>query len=83
MLKNENVGGSADLVRFKFGRPGDNWLPVAGDWNGDGSDRVGLFDPDAAYWYLKPSLVSGWDDARFKYGQRWSNWDPNSGKWGY
>jgi len=31
---------------FSLGGPGD--LPVAGDWNGDGTDEPGIYRPDAA-----------------------------------
>jgi len=30
---------------FSFGKPGDNAIAVAGDWNGDGETTVGLYDP--------------------------------------
>ena len=39
-LKNSNSSGFAD-VDIVFGSPGDK--PVAGDWNGDGRDTIGIF----------------------------------------
>ncbi len=30
----------------------DAWLPVSGDWDGDGIDSVGLFDPDLLTFHL-------------------------------
>jgi hypothetical protein len=33
----------ADLVVFGFGMSGD--LPLAGDWNGNGTDDVAIFRP--------------------------------------
>lgn len=29
-----------------------SWLPLAGDWNGDGTDTIGLYDPAARTFYL-------------------------------
>ncbi len=42
-VNGQNVNGSAPLpdATFAFGVTGD--LPVAGDWNGDGFDTVGIF----------------------------------------
>ena len=43
------VGGThstpAILTAFSFGAAGHNDLPVIGDWNGDGRDDLGIFDP--------------------------------------
>ena len=42
-INGQNVNGSAPLAdaTFAFGVTGD--LPVAGDWDGDGFDTVGIF----------------------------------------
>jgi hypothetical protein len=50
-LTNERSGqpGSTGGI-LNFGLPGD--LPVAGDWDGDGRDSVGVFRPSNAMWYL-------------------------------
>lgn len=43
VLSNSPNGGGA-LISFAWGNPtGD--IPIVGDWNGDGSDTVGLFRP--------------------------------------
>ena len=44
-LRNTNNSGYADLT-FAYGRPNAGWLPIAGDWNGDGKDTIGLYNPD-------------------------------------
>jgi len=44
-----NGDGSVDDV-IPFGQAGD--LPVAGDWNGDGSDGIGVYRPMAAQFLL-------------------------------
>lgn len=37
-------------IVLNFGQNGD--LPVAGDWNGDGIDTVGVFNPSTGLWLL-------------------------------
>ena len=48
-----------------FGIPGD--IPVAGDWNGDGSTDAGIFRPATGYWYFDYNL-DGMVDTSFRYG---------------
>jgi hypothetical protein len=43
-LKNGNTTGFADTT-FAYGAPPTGWLPIAGDWDGNGTDTVGLYDP--------------------------------------
>lgn len=75
--------GSRDTaVRIvPFGRPGSNWIPLAGDWNGDGTDTIGLFDPRVAAFRLKNSLSGGAADRVFQLGNRRGNWVPLVGDW--
>ena len=45
-------------------------MPVAGDWNGDGSDSVGIFRPDAdgsgtGAFLLSNSLTQSFDEIFF------------------
>jgi uncharacterized delta-60 repeat protein len=69
-------GGPADS--FVFGVPG--WVPVFGDWNGDGSATVGVFDPTTATWYLRNENSAGAPDAgTFQYGV--PGWTPVVGDW--
>ena len=42
LLCNANTEGEAEIT-FAFGAKGD--LPVAGDWNGDGTTGVGVYRP--------------------------------------
>ena len=35
-----------------FPSGGKNWKPVVGDWNGDGTDNVGLFISVTGRWFL-------------------------------
>jgi hypothetical protein len=60
----QNIG---DNAVFGFGPAGTNWIPIAGDWDGDGFDSVGLYDPNSGYWYLKNSNSAGAADITFLY----------------
>ncbi len=83
-LKNSNSsGGGADLA-FTFG-PGGNagWQPLIGDFNGDGRDTVGLYDPAAAGFHLKnTNSQGGGPDLAFAYGPGGNRgWTPLVGDW--
>src|SRR5205085_1249430 len=63
---------------FQFG--GRNWIPLVGDWNHDGKDTIGVFDPASAMFYLRNSNSPGAPDAgQFQFGG--SNWRPIAGDW--
>ena len=42
---------------FAFGQPGDQ--PVAGDWNGDGIDTIGVYRPSTGQFLLRNSNTNG------------------------
>ncbi len=42
---------------FFFGNPGD--VPLAGDWNGDGTTTVGMFRPSDGFFYARNSNSQG------------------------
>ena len=67
-------------VSFWFGTSGD--MPVAGDWNGDGTDEIGVFRNGP--WYLDYNGNRVWDpasgDMSFWFGT--SGDKPVSGQWG-
>lgn len=83
-LKNSNEAGAADLV-FRFGpgyQPGAQPpRPVAGDWDGDGTDTIGLYDPNSSIWYLRNTNSTGPADKEFTFGPLNSNWLPVVGDW--
>jgi uncharacterized delta-60 repeat protein len=93
-LRNSLSSGFADWT-FGYGDPGytvgqgdRNWVPLAGDWNGDGTDTVGFFDPGTCTWWLRNSLSSGYAELVFRYGdptrvadQGANNWVPLVGDW--
>jgi hypothetical protein len=63
---------------FAYGGPG--WLPVTGDWDGDGTVTIGVVDPLTNTWYLKNSIQAGAPDvAPFRFGA--PGWRPVVGQW--
>jgi parallel beta-helix repeat protein len=83
-LRNSNSPGAPDITPFSFGAA--NWKPVVGDWDGNGTDTVGVFDPfgqfgkPPATWYLRNSNSAGAADiAPFAYGA--GGWAPLAGVW--
>ena len=61
--------------------PSLDWQPITGDWDGDGVDSIGLFDPLTSSFYLKNSLSDGPADIEFGFGPDNSGWVPLSGSW--
>jgi hypothetical protein len=93
-LRNSLTTGAADYT-FACGAPslttghGDaNWTPLVGDWNGNGSDTIGFFDPANCLWYLRDSLTTGGGDYAFACGSPAlttgngsNNWQALVGDW--
>jgi hypothetical protein len=66
-LRNENSPGAPDAGTVTFGTPG--FLPVVGDWNGDGVATIGVFDQATGTWFLRNENSPGAPDAgSFKFG---------------
>jgi hypothetical protein len=77
-LRNDNSSGSPSITPFGYGAPG--WIPVAGDWDGDGRTTIGMFDPSTATWFLRNDNSSGNPSiAPFRYGA--PGWIPVAGDW--
>jgi len=57
--------GAADF-HFDFGNIGDH--AIAGDWDGDGVDGIGLHRPGSGYAYLRNGLSAGAADHAFYFG---------------
>jgi hypothetical protein len=86
VLQGADDQGYADTA-FVFGPAHSHDLPVVGDWNGDGKDSVGLYDPGTSTFYLRntDSLQGpndhGYADIVFNYGARHSKMLPVIGDW--
>ena len=79
-IKTSLAPGPPD-VTFRFGKRRRGWLPVAGDWNGDGNDTVGLWDSRTLSFHLKNSLSGGADDQRPFIRRVKAGWLPLAGDW--
>jgi hypothetical protein len=81
--QNSNAGGPAD-IQFSFGAAGQGLLPIAGDWDGNGSDTIGLYDPNKGDFYLHNSNASGPADLQLGITNRGYNLTgdkPVAGHW--
>lgn len=80
-LKNSHSAGGLADVSFRFGpRHNAGWIPIAGDWDGDGIDTVGLYDPVGSGFHLKNShSAGGVADLSFRFGPRNSTFTPLGG----
>ena len=78
--KGLNNPSTADAI-FTFGTAETGWLPVVGDWNGDGKDTIGLYDPATSTFYLRNTNNSGNADVTFVYGAAGAGWLPIAGDW--
>jgi parallel beta-helix repeat protein len=83
-LRNSNSAGAPDITPFAYGAA--SWIPVVGDWNGDGVTTVGAFDPIGQFghapatWYLRNENGPGAPDiAPFSFGA--AGWKPVVGDW--
>ncbi len=68
-------------VTFRYGPASSNWIPIAGDWNGNGQTTVGLYNPSTSAFYLKNSHSGGAADIYFLYGPAAGGWLPLTGDW--
>jgi hypothetical protein len=77
----EEADGSGTTQVFDFGPSGAAWLPVAGDWDGDGFDSVGLYDPLASAFHLVNRNATGPAALTFVFGSPGAGWLPIAGDW--
>jgi hypothetical protein len=79
-LRNAVNAGPPDAGAFPYG--GAGWLPVVGDWNGDGTTTIGVVDPSTMTWYLRNSNNAGAPNITpFRYGA--PDWIPVVGDRSY
>jgi len=64
-LRNSNSAGNADIALL-YGSSG--LTEVVGDWNGDGKDTIGTYNPTSGVWKLRNSNGPGPADITFAYG---------------
>jgi len=71
-----------DIKSGPLGEVGD--VPLSGDWNGDGRDEVGFWEPDSRYFYIDNDRDGKWDADKgdLKLGPYGESYDtPVGGKW--
>jgi glucose/arabinose dehydrogenase len=64
-LKSANSAGAA-VRAVRFGPRGNAWVPLAGDWDGDGKTTIGFYDPANSLFRLKNSASGGAADILLK-----------------
>jgi RHS repeat-associated protein len=79
-LRNSNTTGGASITAG-YGPPGGNWIPLVGDWTGNGIDTIGLYNPATGFFYLRNSNTTGVGDITFFYGDPGQGWIPVVGDW--
>jgi glucose/arabinose dehydrogenase len=79
LKKVNSAAGGVQTVRF--GPRGRGWLPLAGDWDGDGKTTIGLYDPATAIFRLKNSLQGGASDVIVALDAPSANVVPLAGDW--
>jgi hypothetical protein len=79
-LRNSNNGGIANLA-FAYGPASLGFVPLVGDWNGDGVNTIGLYDPANGGFFLRNSNTGGMADAAFNYGPGGLGFIPLAGDW--
>jgi hypothetical protein len=81
-LRNSNAAGRVDVPVLRLGASGRT--PVAGDWDGDGSDSIGVVDPLTQRWRLLDGNVaapSAADLPVFVVPGGVAGWSPIVGNW--
>jgi hypothetical protein len=78
-VKHSNGGGFADRI-FGYGATNAGWVPLAGDWNGDGKTSPGMYDPASSCFYLTNG-AGGMAEITFGFGQGNAGWIPVAGDW--
>jgi len=78
--RNSNAAGLADQA-FQFGARGEGYVPLAGDWNGDGVDTVGLYSGATGVFLLRDVNAAGNAERLFTYGARGQGYHPIAGDW--
>ncbi len=75
-LRNSNSAGAVDIV-VPYGIAGN--LPIAGDWDGDGVDTIGVYIVELGVFSLRDSNTPGTPDHALVMGNPGD--EPIAGKW--
>jgi len=75
-LRNTNAPGAPDAA-FSYGM--SDYVPLVGDWTGQGFDSIGVWDPASGTFYLRSSNTPGPPDISVSYGVK--GYVPLVGDW--
>jgi len=75
-LQRHSIGAGPTDRDFVYGVADAGWVPLAGDWNGDGTDTVGLYAPDSSTFFLNNVNATRNADVVFSYGPGGLGWIP-------
>lgn len=59
----------ATHIDFYYGKTDNDWLPVAGDWDGDGVSGFGLYEPAMGRFHLSDTTAPPIQNATFVFGK--------------
>jgi glucose/arabinose dehydrogenase len=79
-LKTANTE-AATAQTFRFGPLRSTWVPLAGDWNGDGKSTPAFYDPATALFRFKNGLGGGAADIILAVDAPSTNVRPVAGDW--
>ncbi len=78
-IRNINSAGNTQ-IKVKFGSPGGNQIPLSGDWNHDGKETIGVWDPGPpSVVHLRNTSSAAIDDKSFGLGE--PGFLPIAGDW--
>ncbi|MBN2474395.1 MAG: tandem-95 repeat protein [Pirellulales bacterium] len=81
IVKNSITVGVEAESTYRYGPPNYTWVALVGDWNGDGTETPGLYDPVHSCFHLRNSHSEGWADYTFAFGPPSGGWQPIVGDW--
>jgi hypothetical protein len=77
-LRNSNSAGAPDITPFQYGLA--SWIPVIGDWDGDRTTTIGVYEPLERRWYIGNENSAGSSSVTsFRYGPLNTNTIPIAG----
>ncbi len=79
-LRNTNNTAAAEIA-VAYGPANGGWLPLVGDWNGDGIDTIGLYDPASSAFHLRSTNDAVAGETTVTYGPANGGWMPLVGDW--
>lgn len=79
-LRTSNTPGPAATV-FTFGPSAAGFVPLSGDWDGNGTSTIGIYDPATGAFFLKNSDANGAADIVFNFGPGGPDINPVAGDW--